>query len=319
MSKIPEGLDPIAKTFALIAQYKERFKDAGIPEYAWHITTDMQCQNILYSFVHRDTGEIIEGRCLKLLRDHPMTEEYLSAHGYKFFDVEKAEMVGVRQADFCRCDYVTQQKQLVEHYDLIRRRRDANLPQMVRGLKERSSLNATFENFKERAGAEEVFEVAGDYIVGNAPSILLLIGGTGTGKTHLLEAIGRQYMEQEHEGGRPYTVRYELVANMLRQLRESFKVETEGSVMAHAYKADLLLLDDIGAEKPSEWVEQELFNLIEDRYRNNRLMVVATNEVEPTIRDKLGDRIASRLFDNETGTVKQVYLTATDYRAGVPA
>jgi hypothetical protein len=33
----------------------------------------------------------------------------------------------------------------------------------------------------------------------------------------------------------------------------------------------------------------------------------------------LGDRIASRLFDNETGTVKQVYLTATDYRAGVPA
>ena len=87
--------------------------------------------------------------------------------------------------------------------------------------------------------------------------------------------------------------------------------------MAHAYKADLLLLDDIGAEKPSEWVEQELFNLIEDRYRNNRLLVVATNEVEPTIRAKLGDRIASRLFDNETGTVKQVYLTATDYRAGI--
>jgi len=88
-------------------------------------------------------------------------------------------------------------------------------------------------------------------------------------------------------------------------------------VMAHAYKADLLLLDDIGAEKPSEWVEQELFNLIEDRYRNNRLLVVATNEVEPTIKTKLGDRIASRLFDSETGTVKQVYVTATDYRAGI--
>ena len=312
-----DDLDPIANTLALIAQYKDRYKDSGIPEHAHHITADMQCQNVMYSFVHRDTGEIIEDRCHKLLRDHPMTEEYLSAHGYKFFDVEKGQMVGVKQAEFCRCDDVTQQRQLIEHYDLIRRRKDANLPQMVRGLKERSSLNATFENFKEREGSEEAFEVASDYTVGNAPAILVLIGGTGTGKTHLLEAIGRQYMEQEHEGGTPYTVRYELVANMLRQLRESFKVETEGSVMAHAYKADLLLLDDIGAEKPSEWVEQELFNLIEDRYRNNRLMVVATNEVEPTIRAKLGDRIASRLFDNETGTVKQVYLTATDYRAGI--
>ena len=301
-----DDLDPIANTLALIAQYKDRYKDSGIPEHAHHIPADMQCQNVMYSFVHRDTGEIIEDRCHKLLRDHPMTEEYLSAHGYKFFDVEKGQMVGVKQAEFCRCDDVTQQRQLIEHYDLIRRRKDANLPQMVRGLKERSSLNATFENFKEREGSEEAFEVASDYTVGNAPSILVLIGGTGTGKTHLLEAIGRQYMEQEHEGGTPYTVRYELVANMLRQLRESFKVETEGSVMAHAYKADLLLLDDIGAEKPSEWVEQELFNLIEDRYRNNRLMVVATNEVEPTIRAKLGDRIASRLFDNETGTVKQV-------------
>ena len=314
-----DDLDPIANTLALIAQYKDRYKDSGIPEHAHHITADMQCQNVMYSFVHRDTGEIIEDRCHKLLRDHPMTEEYLSAHGYKFFDVEKGQMVGVKQAEFCRCDDVPQQRQLIEHYDLIRRRKDANLPQMVRGLKERSSLNATFENFKEREGSEEAFEVASDYTVGNAPSILVLIGGTGTGKTHLLEAIGRQYMEQEHEGGTPYTVRYDLVATMLRQLRESFKVETEGSVMAHAYKADLLLLDDIGAEKPSEWVEQELFNLIEDRYRNNRLMVVATNEVEPTIRAKLGDRIASRLFDNETGTVKQVYLTATDYRAGVPA
>ena len=63
----------------------------------------------------------------------------------------------------------------------------------------------------------------------------------------------------------------------------------------------------------ARFVQQE----IEDRYRNNRLLVMATNEVEPTIKAKLGDRIASRLFDSETGTVKQVYLTATDYRAGI--
>jgi DNA replication protein DnaC len=310
-------MDSLAKTLELIGNYKERFKDAGIPKDLWYITEDMQCQNILYSFPARGTGEIIEDRCRKLLRDHPRTEEYLSAHGYQFYDVETGEMKRVKLADFCRCDVIIQQKQLIDRYDTIRRYRDANLPQMVRGQKQRTSLNATFENFTERAGAEAAFEIASDYTVGNAPSILVFIGGTGTGKTHLLEAIGRQYLEQEHESGAPYTVRYELVSNMLRLLRESFRIEAEESVLAHAYKADLLLLDDIGAEKPSEWVEQELFNLIEDRYRNNRLLVVATNEVEPTIKAKLGDRIASRLFDSETGTVKQVYLTATDYRAGV--
>ena len=316
---VPEGLDPIAKTFALIAQYKDRYKNAGIPENLHHITTDMQCQNVLYSFVHRDTGEIMEDRCHKLLRNHPITEEYLSAHGYKFFDVMEGKMVGVKQADFCRCDELIQQKQLIEHYDTIQRRKDASLPQMVRGLKERSSLNATLENYHEREGAEEAHEVALAYTVGNTPSIVVFIGGTGTGKTHLLEAIGRQYLEQENENGRPYTVRYELVSNMLRRLRESFRIEAQGSVMELAYKSDLLLLDDIGAEKASEWVEQELFTLIDDRYKNNKLMVVASNEVEPVIRDKLGDRIASRLFDSETGTVKQVYLTASDYRTGASA
>ena len=59
--------------------------------------------------------------------------------------------------------------------------------------------------------------------------------------------------------------------------------------------------------------------MIDDRYKNNKLMVLASNEVEPVIRDKLGDRIASRLFDSETGTVKQVYLTASDYRTGASA
>jgi len=310
-------MDSLAKTFELMGNYKERFAEAGIPKDLWYLTEDMECQNVLTSFTMRGTGEIIEDRCLKLLRNHPRTEEYLSAHGYQFYDIETGKMVSVKKAAFCNCDEVIQQKQLIDKYDTIRRYRDAGLPQVVRGKMPRSSINATFENFADRQGSEAAFEVASDYTVGNAPSILVFIGGTGTGKTHLLEAIGRQYLEQEHESGTPYTVRYELVSNMLRELRESFRIQAEESVMTHAYKADLLLLDDIGAEKPSEWVEQELFNLIEDRYRNNRLLVVATNEVEPTIRAKLGDRIASRLFDNETGTVKQVYLTATDYRAGI--
>lgn len=314
MSKIPEGLDPIAKSFALLGIYEGRFRDAGIPQELWYPTEDMQCRNVIHEHADRHTGEIIETRCLQLLRDHPKTPEYLSAHGYQYYDAESGQMVGVKQAKFCTCTELIQQKQLIDKYDTIRRYKDANLPQVVRGTIPRSSLNATLENFDVRPGTEAGYEAAGDYTVGNTPPILMFIGGTGTGKTHLLEAIARQYLRQEKDNGAPYTVRYELVSNMLRLMRNSFRANAEDTVLSHVYNSDLLLLDDIGAEKPSEWVEQELFNIIEDRYKNNKLLVLASNEVEPVIRSKLGDRIASRLFDTETGGVQQVYITSTDYR-----
>jgi len=309
-------MDSLAKTLELIGNYKKRFKDAGIPEDLWYITEDMQCHNVLSTYVTPFTGEIVEDRCLKLLRKHPRTDEYLSAHGYQFYDVSLGELVGVTPANFCHCDELIQQKQLIDKYEEIHRYRDANLPQVVSGKIPRSSINATFENFTDREGAEAAFEIASDFTVGNTPPIIVLIGGTGTGKTHLLEAIGRQYLRQEKDNGNSYTVRYELTNNLLMRMRAGFNVHSEEQATSLAYKADLLLLDDIGAEKPSEWVEQELYGLIEDRYRNNRLLVVATNETEPTIKAKLGDRITSRLFDSETSKVKQVYLTAKDYRTG---
>jgi DNA replication protein DnaC len=309
-------MDSLAHSLELIGNYKKRFADAGIPKDLWYLTNDMQCQNIRSSHLVPNTGELVEDRCLKLLRHHPRTDEYLSAHGYQFYDVSLGELVGVTPANFCHCDEIIQQKQLIENYELIRRYKDANLPQVVTGKIPRSSINATFENFADRTGAEDAFEVATDFTVGNTPPIIVLVGGTGTGKTHLLEAIGRQYLQQEKSDGYFYTVRYELTNNLLMRMRSGFTAHSEEQATSLAYKADLLLLDDIGAEKPSEWVEQELYGLIEDRYRNGKLLVVATNEVEPTIKAKLGERIASRLFDSETGKVKQVYLTAPDYRTG---
>ncbi len=142
-------MDSLAKTFELMGNYKERFAEAGIPKDLWYLTEDMECQNVLTSFTMRGTGEIIEDRCLKLLRNHPRTEEYLSAHGYQFYDIETGEMVSVKQAAFCNCDAIIQQKQLLDKYDTIRRYRDAGLPQVVRGKIPRSSINATFENFAE--------------------------------------------------------------------------------------------------------------------------------------------------------------------------
>ena len=61
-------------------------------------------------------------------------------------------------------------------------------------------------------------------------------------------------------------------------------------------------------------MSEQLGALIDERYRNKRLLVIGTNELYQSITESLGGRLASRIFDDATGVVKQVYLNAPDYR-----
>ena len=173
----------------------------------------------------------------------------------------------------------------------------------------REFIPGTFANFAERKGTEDAMEIALDFTVGNSPPIIVFVGPPGSGKTHLLEAIGRQFLDQ----GR--TVRYELVAHLLQRLRSSYSMDAESHVMEVCYGADVLLLDDLGLEKPSDWVVEQMTALIDERWRNNRLLAVGTNESHTTIEERLGPRIASRLFDRTSGKSQVTYLVTGDYRA----
>lgn len=291
---------------SLMYQYVTRFDH--IPKEFRRPTPDMQCQRITRRFY--DKTKWIEDRCHKLLEHHPGVQEMLAAHGYIYFNpetnmMEKSNLM--LAFPFCRCEQDDNDRAQQLLMEKNKRINDANLPQSVPGPVPRSSLNGTFQNFKDREGTENGFNAAIDFTAGNIPEILLITGGTGTGKTHLLEAIGRQYIEQGN------TVRYELLAHLLGRLRDSYNFNQDESVIAPCYSADVLLLDDIGLEKPSEWVTEQVTALIDERWRNNRLLVVATNETYETIEACYGPRIASRLYDT-TGKVTQIFMTSTDYR-----
>ena len=291
---------------SLMHEYVTRFDH--IPKEYRHATPDMQCQRITNRFHNKVRW--VEDRCHKLLEHHPGVQEMLAAHGYIFFNTETNEMEEtdkVRGFPFCRCEQKDNDKAQELLLEKSKRIRDANLPQSVPGPMPRSSLNGTFQNFNDREGTENGFNAAMDFTVGRIPPILLLTGGTGTGKTHLLEAIGRQYLEQGN------TVRYELLAHLLGRLRDSYNFNQDESVIAPCYASDVLLLDDVGLEKPSEWVTEQVTALVDERWRNNRLLVVATNETYDGIEACYGVRLASRLYDT-TGKVTQVFMTTTDYR-----
>ena len=195
---------------------------------------------------------------------------------------------------------------------------EANLPH--------TSAHRTFANFDARRGTQKALEAAWDFVRGNADEhILVLIGDKGTGKTFLLEAIGRECL---HLGE---TVRYELVAELLDRLRNVVGSDTEDlhQVMEWYRRVGVLLLDDLGTRDFSSFDEERILMLVDDRYRNRGRLVVATNKTMlrgetlekflERMAQHIGDRLASRLWDTSaSGGVRQAVLECGSYR-NIPA
>lgn len=141
----------------------------------------------------------------------------------------------------------------------------------------------------------------------HAPS-LLLAGPTGTGKTHLAYAALRLAAEAGHK-----TLAWVATstAALYGDLRPSAKRDSE-AVFGRVLAAPLLLLDDLGAAKTTEWTEEITYRLIDHRYNHCLPSIFTTNARKGELTQILGDRIGSRL----TEMCQKVVLEGTDRRRG---
>lgn len=131
--------------------------------------------------------------------------------------------------------------------------------------------------------------------VGEARRGLLFMGGVGTGKTHLAISILRAVIEKG------YTGYYCNVADFLARLRDSYGGDTsydEMDMIDLVSRVDFLVLDDLGAEKPTDWMRDRLYNIINRRYETNRPVLVTTNLIDiDELEEHVGKRIVSRLCE----------------------
>lgn len=176
----------------------------------------------------------------------------------------------------------------------------------------------TWDNYDLRDGIAGMLEGAKAFALGDGPPFLVLVADTGMGKTHLLSAIGRQCLE------RGLTVHYEVAAEMVDRLRHSHK---EGmardlfELMNELVAWDVLLLDDLGMERPTPLAYESLTRVVDRRLNDWKRTVIATNQSKAETEESLGPRLASRLYNRNTrlGEVNLVVCTVEqDFRDQAP-
>ena len=185
------------------------------------------------------------------------------------------------------------------------------------GMSEDVLSTYTFEGFREEGlggrGEAENLPFAKRKVLewaDHPAGWLTLIGGTGVGKTHLAAAAANVRLAA---GDR---VCFAVVPELLDALRASYRDDGEASfesTLGWLKDADLLVLDDLGAQQATEWADEKLYQLCASRYLQ-RLPTLVTTNVDP---EALDPRLASRLLDSKRGLVLQV--KAKDYRTDLPA
>lgn len=146
-----------------------------------------------------------------------------------------------------------------------------------------------------------------------SPSLVFYSPGNGTGKTTLAAAIANYVL---HELRAP--VIFAKARDIMLEIRKTFsdRYETEAEILDKVSYVDLLVLDDVGVDRPSEWIKSTYWTLMDRRFDWELPVVVTTNKPldgrGEVLADRIGEGAASRLLGLCQGNV--IDMTGPDLR-----
>jgi DNA replication protein DnaC len=187
--------------------------------------------------------------------------------------------------------------------------------------------NCSLGNFEDHNDSHRDALKISQQFVKNYPAQevgLLFIGPCGVGKTHLAVAIIRELIGKKNVPCSFYDFR-----EVIRDIQSSFTPDSnlsEAEILAPVFDVGVLVLDELGAKRPTAWVEETVFYIINQRYNQKRPTIFTSNYLdtddEEDRRDemykkkddsfvsRIGYRLRSRLYE----MCKVVDMQGDDYR-----
>jgi DNA replication protein DnaC len=218
------------------------------------------------------------------------------------------EVMPGKGARRCRCRVEDAQKKLLDAAHIPRRYEECSLANYRPATNNGSQLRAF--NYAYR-------------LVREYPSVnrgLLFMGTCGVGKTHLSVAILRELIEKKGVS----CLFYEF-GSLLKEIQNSYNAVSQTSeltVLAPVIETEVLVLDEMGATKPTDWVRDTMMQVINARYNEKKLTIFTTNytdtrrtPAEETLEDRIGARLRSRLYE----MCKTVIIEGEDFRRRLDA
>lgn len=182
-------------------------------------------------------------------------------------------------------------------------------------IAEQSFDNFSLDYYKKNPNHYEMMRKNLEYLKDYADSFdtkasqsILLMGGTGLGKTHLSSAVAKKIIEKGNDVF--YTGAIDLFSQFEIQKFKTYSNEPN-ELIERYFECDLLIIDDLGTEIINQFSVSTLYNLLNDRLSNKKPTIVSTNLSKEDIQKKYTDRITSRMF----GEYRILFFMGTDIRA----
>jgi DNA replication protein DnaC len=212
------------------------------------------------------------------------------------------EVVACKGARKCACRQGDLRGRLLEQARIPKRHEECSL----------SNYQLATDNVSQLLAFKQAYRLVREY-----PAIergLLFAGPVGVGKTHLAVAILRGLAEKGTTG---LFCEY---GSLLKEIQDSYNPvsrTSEVGVLAPVCEAEVLVLDELGASKPTEWVLDTMTHIIGRRYNDKRLTIFTTNYTDErpgpageTLQDRVGARLRSRLYE----MCRTILVEGEDYR-----
>ena len=170
-----------------------------------------------------------------------------------------------------------------------------------------------------------------DYPVNTSGKGLMLIGSIGVGKTHLAVGVLRRLIQEKAVRGLFCDYR-----ELLKNIQNSYNPQvhtTELELLKPVFAAEVLVIDDLGAQKPNDWVWDTVALILNSRYNEKQTTIITTNYSDqaagagyradsegkkPSLTDfTLGDRIGDRMRSRLSEMCIRVEMKGKDFRQTV--